>query len=67
MSLRRVTAGAYVFSSDEEAEAKPMESEVVGIAEFNIQLYKIKFVYSLRQCNFVWRLHCLSLTTKVFL
>ena len=50
MSLRRVTAGAYVFSSDEEAEAKPTESEVVGIPEFNIPLYtsKVKFVYSLK-------------------
>ncbi|ALC84578.1 hypothetical protein AM499_01120 [Bacillus sp. FJAT-22090] len=36
--------------SDEEAEAKPTESEVVVLAEFIIQLYapKIRFVYSLK-------------------
>ncbi|WP_411747389.1 hypothetical protein, partial [Psychrobacillus psychrotolerans] len=36
--------------SDEEAEAKPTESEVVDLADFNIQLYtpKIEFVYSLK-------------------
>ncbi|MER2079114.1 hypothetical protein, partial [Psychrobacillus psychrotolerans] len=36
--------------SDEEAEAKPTESEVVGLAEFKIQLYtpRIEFVYSLK-------------------
>ena len=35
--------------SDEEAEAKPTESEVVVLAEFNIRLYapKIEFDYSL--------------------
>ncbi|ALC86589.1 hypothetical protein AM499_12680 [Bacillus sp. FJAT-22090] len=35
--------------SDEEAEAKPTESEVVVLAEFNIQIYasKIEFVYSM--------------------
>ncbi|WP_139219932.1 hypothetical protein [Psychrobacillus psychrotolerans] len=52
MSLRRVTAGAYVFSSDEGAEAKPTESEVVDLAEFNILLYtpriEFGFVYSLK-------------------
>ncbi|WP_093534683.1 hypothetical protein [Psychrobacillus psychrotolerans] len=41
--------------SDEEAEAKPTESEVVGLAEFNIQLYtpKVEFVYSLK-ANHIW-------------
>ena len=36
--------------SDEEAEAKPTESEVVILAEFDIQFYapKIGFVYSLK-------------------
>ena len=36
--------------SDEEAEAKPTESEVVVLADFSIQLYapKIEFVYSLK-------------------
>ncbi|SEN91086.1 hypothetical protein SAMN04487786_0500, partial [Paenisporosarcina quisquiliarum] len=35
---------------DEEAEAKPTESEVVVLADFSIQLYapKIEFVYSLK-------------------
>ncbi len=32
--------------SDEEAEAKPTESEVVGLAEFNIQLYTSKLSLS---------------------
>ncbi|MCZ8535433.1 hypothetical protein, partial [Psychrobacillus psychrodurans] len=44
------------FRSDEEAEAKPTESEVVVLADFSIQLYapKIEFVYSLN-LPYKWR------------
>ena len=51
--------------SDEEAEAKPTESEVVGLAEFNIQLYtpKIEFVYSLR-LPFLGSLFCILSTNS---
>jgi len=39
------------YASTEEAEAKPTESEVVVLAEFNKQLYapKIEFIYSLKK------------------